>query len=1188
MPVPVTTPQRRPFRGRDPSTIADLKLFWHAGRADHLLTATSEGEAEALREGFVFVRVVGAVLSSEEEGTVSLGQYYHSEWEDHALLSSPEGVQSAVRAGYQLVRREGFLYPFRNSVPGSVPLTTYWSEQRHDTVGVADSGTAVEVVEAKSYNLRRIEGRILPPTSAILKSPSPVRSSGASSGVRRPFSREDDGLPGMPLGRVATEPATPNDPSPPPAVVVTEAREPATPKFPPPAAPECTSLGGSVRAPQLGGGMSGGAASAVALVSGSGSPPTSPKAAPPKVKKEKPPPREFCKEDELRALQQVSPDMRKKLNAAAKSIQGKYRGHQTRKRFLQLKDTLMDSVLSVTEKQRIDRKLSTVDAALKSLNEALATLGTDVLELSDVKSTMKHAIDRYHQLSDEQLERREVARKRLARLRGMATLHGEEEEEEAGGIFSKIKNSWGSLMALVGLSMDRSVDDQLDSQQNTWQTEPIFRACVEGDLEEVKSILTEKPQKIQNRDDFGATILCVCLLINTHKQQRIANYLLECHPYIAREPYTTPLFKGEIPLHFPIVKRDVPMTMRILQVHPEGLLARATGDFFKSPDGGCYFGEYPLFFAVCTNQPDLVLLLLAEAKQRLGKTTAEMLDMRDTDGNSVLHLCVWHNLPDMYELIEKLCIQEPQPDFYKTGLQGCYNMEGYTPFTLAAKLGKKEVFRHLLERNTQETWQFGPHSYRAVFIDEIEPADITNTEKPTVLQLLVQEEHRELLNLDLIRAFLVVKWESYVKKIFMKRLIQISVYTVAFICFVVLSPTDTGDCIDDRAAVWELHFGWLSYYWNSPADLLTVPDFSSNLTVDSARDFVVPRAFALGSLGWCELGVRFSSVNAVLQSIATFVVLTGAFHKGTKEAMEVAESGVQGYFGVKGSMLLENILSASYCTFMVLHCITSWLAGGGDGVLSQVKTLSLAVAALALCSYHLLLMLAFKTTGPFIIMIVKMLISDMAKFMVIFIVFLSGFAQAFHIIFDQSGEGWMVFLNQLREGFEVLLGEADLKDCLDPEKTSVPIAAYFLQVLYVVIVTILLVNLLIAMMSTTYGDIQEESDVIWNLERSRLCLSLENELDPAERSAPGNKYWTVVDGRRCYMLPMLTDEGMERYFVNYKPNWEIANSLSNKPEGWVPPFPKRPDDGLGKVVTTDDGLQLTRRHSHRSLSVSGQ
>ena len=49
-----------------------------------------------------------------------------------------------------------------------------------------------------------------------------------------------------------------------------------------------------------------------------------------------------------------------------------------------------------------------------------------------------------------------------------------------------------------------------------------------------------------------------------------------------------------------------------------------------------YWGEYPLSFAACTDQPDCVRLLCAFKADP---------NMKDTNGNTVVHMWVIHELP---------------------------------------------------------------------------------------------------------------------------------------------------------------------------------------------------------------------------------------------------------------------------------------------------------------------------------------------------------------------------------------------------------------------------------------------------------------------------------------------------------------------------------------------------------------
>lgn len=55
--------------------------------------------------------------------------------------------------------------------------------------------------------------------------------------------------------------------------------------------------------------------------------------------------------------------------------------------------------------------------------------------------------------------------------------------------------------------------------------------------------------------------------------------------------------------------------------------------------------------------------------------------------------------------------------------------------------------------------------------------------------------------------------------------------------------------------------------------------------------------------------------------------------------------------------------------------------------------------------------LALRFTGPFVVMIYKMLLNDVLRFCIIYGVFLIGFSQAFFVVFDDSG---MLRINKIK------------------------------------------------------------------------------------------------------------------------------------------------------------------------------
>ena len=110
------------------------------------------------------------------------------------------------------------------------------------------------------------------------------------------------------------------------------------------------------------------------------------------------------------------------------------------------------------------------------------------------------------------------------------------------------------------------------------------------------------------------------------------------------------------------------------------LLTACTFGKFFSFESNCYFGQFPLLFAVCTDNIQIFDLVYEYAKNNDPNISDEKLEklreteplnpevvlyyskiwlgknvifMRDTLGNNALHLCVLHSLQNMYEHIIK-------------------------------------------------------------------------------------------------------------------------------------------------------------------------------------------------------------------------------------------------------------------------------------------------------------------------------------------------------------------------------------------------------------------------------------------------------------------------------------------------------------------------------------------------------
>ncbi|EGZ28160.1 hypothetical protein PHYSODRAFT_309078 [Phytophthora sojae] len=113
--------------------------------------------------------------------------------------------------------------------------------------------------------------------------------------------------------------------------------------------------------------------------------------------------------------------------------------------------------------------------------------------------------------------------------------------------------------------------------------------------------------------------------------------------------------------------------------------------------------------------------------------------------------------------------------------------------------------------------------------------------------------------------------------------------------------------------------------------------------------------------------------------------------------------------------------------------------------------------------------------------------SDILVFVIVFSVFLGGFAFAFFIL---QLEGCKSYFSALTTTFNISLGSWDWDSIYEGG-----LLAILLFLSFVVIGTIMLLNLLIAMMGNTYDKIWGDRLLFFELERAKATLSIQMSLD---------------------------------------------------------------------------------------------
>ena len=129
--------------------------------------------------------------------------------------------------------------------------------------------------------------------------------------------------------------------------------------------------------------------------------------------------------------------------------------------------------------------------------------------------------------------------------------------------------------------------------------------------------------------------------------------------------------------------------------------------------------------------------------------------------------------------------------------------------------------------------------------------------------------------------------------------------------------------------------------------------------------------------------------------------------------------------------------------------------------------------------------------------------------------------------------GFFGYLSSIKHCFLGLLGDFDLDHHID---SPFPITTVSLLIFYVVLITILLLNLLIAMMGDTFADVKGSAKQLWfvfsfsfrfilsirsvfrHLERTRIALDIERNLSEEERTLTKNRYWVDIEGERYFQV----------------------------------------------------------------------
>nr|BDR61291.1 transient receptor potential cation channel subfamily V member 1 [Hynobius vandenburghi] len=668
----------------------------------------------------------------------------------------------------------------------------------------------------------------------------------------------------------------------------------------------------------------------------------------------------------------------------------------------------------------------------------------------------------------------------------------------------------------------------------------LFEAVADGDKCELDDLLVYLRRTLKHltddefkEPDTGKTCLLKAMLNLSHGKNDTIPLLLEVAEKtdslkeFINAAYTDDYYRGQTALHIAIERRNMYLVELLIQ-HGADVHAKADGEFFRQLKGrpGFYFGELPLSLAACTNQICIVKYLLQNQYQPAN------IAARDSKGNTVLHALVdiADNTKDNTKFVTKmyneiLIIGAKINPTLK--LEEIANKKGLTPLTLAAKTGKIGVFAYILRREMKEpecrhlSRKFTEWAYGPVHSSLYDLSCVDTYEKNSVLEIIAYSSETPNRHDMLLVEPL-------------NRLLQ-----------------DKWDRFVKRI-------------------------FYSNFLVYIAYMIVFTiAAYHRPVKGTPPFPIKHSKEDYLRYAGEVITVLGGIYF---------FIRGIQYFVQRRPSMKTLFIDSYSEVLFFVqsvflLTSVVLYFSGMREYV-------ALLVMCLALSWVNMLYYTrGFQQMGIYSVMIEKMILRDLLRFMFVYIVFLFGFAAALVTLIEdeeKSAEGSPYLEENLPcacapapsqerkfrsgpgQGRRAKVGPESYNDlyytCLELFKFAIGMGDLeftenyrfkpifiFLLVVYVILTYILLLNMLIALMGETVSKIAQESKSIWKLQRAITILDIEksflNSLKNIFRSGKPVLVGITPDGKEDYRWCFRVDE------VNWT-TWNTNLGIINEDPGY--------------------------------------
>ena len=212
----------------------------------------------------------------------------------------------------------------------------------------------------------------------------------------------------------------------------------------------------------------------------------------------------------------------------------------------------------------------------------------------------------------------------------------------------------------------------------------------------------------------------------------------------------------------------------------------------------------------------------------------------------------------------------------------------------------------------------------------------------------------------------------------------------------------------------------------------------------------------------------------------------------------------------------------------------------GDPLVVYMLSVSLLIGWM----YTIAFLKAFGKVHHFSMILKSIIFGDMVKFVTVFIFVLLGFSMAIHAIFLISPTFMEKYSNPLYTIFVIFnimigMGEIFDEDFEDSFATSAKTYIRIVYLLYLILSTIILLNLVIAMMSDSYSGIDREQMILWKVGSADLAVEI-------EKIVPFLPRLLTLLGTRRYPVEYCADEDRWLLTIRMREEERIVMKLKDK------------------------------------------